>query len=98
LKRLFLIQLLCLSILSLAFGQKPSIENGLYKISIPNDFSKNPRFTVTHKASGGSREIVPQLHVVFSEVKPELTSSSVDGYSGVVGWKTADGKIDLNIF
>jgi hypothetical protein len=28
---------------------------------------------------------------------PEIVSSSVDGYRGVVGWKAKDGKIERNI-
>ena len=82
---------------SMTFGQQNSIENDLYKISIPADFSENHRFEVTHKASGLSRTIIPQLHIAFSEDMPEIVSSSVDGYSGVVGWKAKDGKIERNI-
>jgi hypothetical protein len=97
-KKLILIQILCLSLFSIAYGQKNSIENGLYQISIPADFSKNPRFIVIHKASAAIREVMPKIHVVFSEAKPELLSAAVDGYNGVIRWKTSDGKVDLNIF
>lgn len=97
-RKVILIQFFCFTLLSMGFGQKPVIENDLYQISIPGDFSKNPRFIVTHKASGGIREVMPKIHVVFSEEKPELMSASVDGYNGVLKWKTGDGKVDLNIF
>ncbi len=97
-KKLFLTQLFCLVMLSAAFGQIITIENKLYKISVPNDFNANPRFTVTHKASGKLRDITPQVYAVFSSENPDLKPSASEGFPGVVGWKDANGRTDNNIF
>ena len=86
-KQLFLLQLLFLSLLGFAGNTVSFIENGIYRISIPSGFEKNPHFIVTHKASQISREIIPRLFISFSKENPHLVPSSSDGYAGVVGWK-----------
>jgi hypothetical protein len=97
-KKLILIQTLCIGLLGFAFGQKNSIENGLYSISIPTDFDKKPRFQVIDKTKSISREITPQLHLLFSSENPNLTAASSEGFLGVVGWKGTNGKVENNVF
>lgn len=97
-KKLFFIQCLSIVMMNLAFGQKSSIENGLYKISVSTDFERKPRFLVTHKTKGISREIIPQLHLVYSLENPKLTASSAESFPGVIGWKQANGKVENSIF
>jgi hypothetical protein len=97
-KKLIFIQFLSIVMMNLAFGQKSSTENGLYKISVSTDFEKKPRFLVTHKTKGISREIIPQLHLVYSLENPKLMASSAESFPGVIGWKQADGKVDNSIF
>ena len=97
-KQLFLLQLLFLSLLGFAGNTVSFIENGIYRISIPSGFEKNPHFIVTHKASQISREIIPRLFISFSKENPHLVPSSSDGYAGVVGWKNKENKIERNIF
>ena len=97
-KKLIFVQLIFLSIVTFAGNSVSSIENSSYKISIPQGFETNPRFVVTHKSSRASREVAPRLYIFFSAEKPNLVPSSVDGYSGVVGWKGKDNKVEQNIF
>lgn len=75
-----------------------SIENDLFRISIPDDFNKNPRFIVLHKGGKITRTIVPKLHIAFTAEKPNLVASTADGHGGVIGWKSKSGKVENNIF
>lgn len=97
-KKRILIPLFSLCMVSFTIAQNITTENDLYKISIPTNYSKNPRFVVTQKASGISREIKPKVYISFSKDKPQLASVEVDGYSGTVGWKTNGNKFESNIF
>jgi len=75
-----------------------SIENNLFRISIPVDFNKSPRFFVLHKAGNITRTIIPKLHIAYAKENPNLVASSADGHGGVIGWKNATGKIENNIY
>lgn len=97
-KKVILIQFLFWSLAGLAGNQVRHIENEAYKITISSKFEKKPYFEVTHKGSQISREVIPQLHISFSSEIPDMVSSSVDGYNGIVGWKDKDNKIEQNIF
>jgi len=97
-KKIILLQFLFLSMLAFAGNTVSFIENGSYRISIPQGFEKNPHFVVTHKASQISRVVIPRLLISFSPEKPDLVPSTMDGYAGVVGWKDKGNKIERNIF
>jgi hypothetical protein len=87
----FFISLSCIA------GPPLSIENRLFRISVPDDFKKEPRVIVTHKGTGISRLVVPQLHIAFSQQKPHLLSSSQDGQAGVIGWKMSDARVEQDL-
>lgn len=73
------------------------IENAFYTVSPAPGFQQSPAFIVTHKASKLQRRLVPQLQLVYSAAKPEMTGASMDGQPGVVAWKTTNGTTqDIN--
>ncbi len=91
----FLILILLFWVGLAAYAVKPTqvIENTAYRISIPVDFSKNPRFIVTQKSSNLVREIRPEVRVAFSGSDPKIIPVRVDKYDGVIAWKTTKGEI-----
>ncbi len=97
-KKLILTQLFFLSILTLSFGQSNSIENNLYKITVLDDFSASPRFTVLHKGGNVSSEVIPRLYIVFSAENPNITPVSVGGFPGQIGWTNSKKETESNIF
>lgn len=82
----------------LAVQAAAQIENDSYRVLVPTDFRRTPRVLITHKASGISREVRPQLRLIFSAEQPQLTPANMDGYRGLVGWKNADQQIEKNVF
>ena len=97
-RKYIVIQFLFLSLVSLAGYSVSFVENESYKVSVPTRFEKNPHFIITHKASQISREVIPRLYISFSQDNPNLVPFSVDGYAGVVGWKSKDNRVEPNIF
>ena len=93
-KRILIIQLLFwFGLTAFAVKSQPAIENIAYKISIPGDFSKNPRFIVIQKKSNLSREVRPEVRIAFSDSDPKIIPTKVDKYDGVIAWKTPKGEI-----
>ena len=93
-KRILTIQLLFwFGLTAFAVKPLPVIENNAYKISIPNDFNKNPHFVITQKSTNLSRELCPKVRVAFSVSDPKLIPPKVDKYDGVIAWNTPKGEI-----
>lgn len=63
-----------------------SIENDLYKITVPKDFKQNPRFWIGLKNSEIKRELKPVIRLAFLEKDPQLGPFNMDGYGGTVQW------------
>jgi hypothetical protein len=93
-KKIFISGLLIwFALTSFAAIKRPLIENASYEISIPNDFSKNPRFVVTQKTTNLSREVRPEVRVAFSGTDPKIKPVTVDNYDGVIAWGTQQGDV-----
>ncbi|MCG2613375.1 hypothetical protein LZZ85_03750 [Terrimonas sp. NA20] len=74
-------------------GGAQMIRNSYYTVSISAGGQKDFSFNITHKASGISRKIVPQLQLVFTTDHPALRGVAMDGQPGVVAWNTSKGLI-----
>lgn len=75
-----------------------NIENSRYRIVISDDFTSSSSIVVTYKPGQVTRIIKPSLRIAYSKEDPQLTSASVDGYQGVIGWKQQFNYIEKNIF
>lgn len=67
------------------------IQNKYYSVTANADAKNGPSFSVTHKASGIKRTVLPQLQLVFTAGQPEMRGVAMDGQPGVVAWKTDKG-------
>ncbi|RYY18747.1 MAG: hypothetical protein EOO04_23345 [Chitinophagaceae bacterium] len=72
------------------------IQNKYYSVSAFADAKKGLLFSVTHKASGIKREVIPQVQLVYTAAQPEMRGVAMDGQPGVVAWKTEKG-VDQDI-
>lgn len=78
-------------------GWSQTIQNGHYSVSITGGGQKDLSFNITHKASGITRAVAPQLQLVFTAEQTALRGVAMDGQPGVVAWHTSKGLInDIN--
>jgi hypothetical protein len=95
----FVISAFCLLVFSgCDNNQADKIENSIYKIVVPDDFKSSSTIFVSYKPGKIERNLKPALRIVYSKEDPQITSASVDGYQGIIGWRRESKQIEKNIF